>query len=148
MVKQPSRLQRIVRKSGLRFKRRTVVSARSTADPMAVESDQIFTEDEQDCAVGYHSPDSANDFEDGLPIHVPNVRATHILDSNFDGLSTEDSISSGPSTTSSAPSGAVPDPNTKSSWRRRRFKARVGWADGFAETPFSSVPSSAKHRVS
>ncbi|KAF5399563.1 Citron Rho-interacting kinase [Paragonimus heterotremus] len=146
MIKQPSRLQRIVRKSGLRFKRRTVVSARPNADPMAVESDQIFTEDEQDCAVGYHSPDSANDFEDGLPIHVPNIPATHVLDSNFDRLSTEDSISSGPSTTSSAPSGTIPDPNTKSSWRRRRFKARVGWADGFAETPFTSVPSSAKHR--
>ncbi|KAA3676740.1 citron Rho-interacting kinase [Paragonimus westermani] len=146
MVKQPSRLQRIVRKSGLRFKRRTVVSARPTTDLMAIESDQIFTEDEQDCAVGYHSPDSANDFEDGLPIHVPNMRTTHILDSNFDRLSTEDSISSGPSTTSSAPSGAIADPNTKSSWRRRQFKARVGWADGFAGTPFNSVPSSAKHR--
>lgn len=151
LIKQPSRLQRFVRKSGLRFKRRTVISPRPFANG-ATQSDQIFTDDDDDGehndgTLGYYSSGSANDFDDldnGLPIHVPDDRRT--LLPTADDLSTEDSISSGPSTTSSAPSGPIHHPEFKSSWPRLRSKTRVGWAKGAHEIQFTSNSTITKHR--
>lgn len=150
LTKQPSRLQRFVRKSGLKFRRRTVISPRPATNG-ATESDQIFTDDDDyghnGGALAFYSSGSANDFDDldnELPIHVPCGR--HTLLPTCDNLSTEDSISSGPSTTSSAPSGPIHIPEYKSSWPRLRSKTRVGWAQGAQEIQFTSRSTLTKHR--
>ncbi|OON23575.1 kinase domain protein [Opisthorchis viverrini] len=152
-TKQPSRLQRIVRKSRLRFKRRTCVQSRPT-EPAAIESDQVFTEDEDgDEQFGYYSPDPASDFDSDLPYRsVPFqgervAAATPQSGGTADPLSYEDSISSGPSTTSSAPSGQIIESNPKSSfWRPQRSKLRVGWAEGSREAELISATPTEKQR--
>ncbi|KAG5448548.1 Citron Rho-interacting kinase [Clonorchis sinensis] len=152
-TKQPSRLQRIVRKSRLRFKRRTCVQSRPT-EPVSIESDQVFTEDEDgDEQFGYYSPDPASDFDSGLPYRsVPFqgervAAATPQSGGTADPLSYEDSISSGPSTTSSAPSGQIIEPNPKSNfWRPQRSKLRVGWAEGSHEAELISATPTGKQR--
>ncbi|CAL8101931.1 unnamed protein product [Calicophoron daubneyi] len=125
--KQPSRLRKIVSKSRLRLKRRTVFSRGNHAaypSECAIQSDTAFTEDEG--TIGCYSPGSADEFDSGLPIQVP-VLPSHALDS-ADCTSNTGSTSSVPSTASSAPPVQPPYAGPRSSWRRMRSKRHVGWA--------------------
>ncbi|VDP71986.1 unnamed protein product [Echinostoma caproni] len=138
LIKQPSRLQKMVSKSRLRFKRRTAVHspfqkrAESDYEPELDygdddERNHIFTEDE--CTLGCYSPGST---DDGLPILIPPGTLVHDASDTADSLSNTGSVSSAPSTTSSAPVGNPDDVHNswRSSFRRsRRARQHVGWAD-------------------
>ncbi|TPP58392.1 Citron Rho-interacting kinase [Fasciola gigantica] len=141
LLKQPSRLQKMVSKSRLRLKRSTAVPnqaqkhAESDFEPElnfgVDDHNQIFTEDE--CTIGCYSPGST---DDGLPIPIPPGTLIHNASDTGDSLSNAGSISSTPSTTESAPAGNPV--NNRGSWQRpyrrsRRMKQHVGWADNEAQ---------------
>ncbi|KAH8850614.1 Citron Rho-interacting kinase [Schistosoma japonicum] len=150
-TRQPSRIQKIMSKTRLNFKKHgsmpvKVDCALDAPYYTSLAGDDCYVEDYDPLGYDMYSADDA-DFDDGLPFPAPSTLAVPYgrPPRASDSVSNTGSTSSAPSTASSAPA----DPGKfirDHSWHRNRSKIHVGWADSSDKPGFSKVPSVLKHR--
>ncbi|CAH8481633.1 hypothetical protein MS3_00001977 [Schistosoma haematobium] len=150
-TRQPSRIQKMMSKTRLNFKKHSTMPVKvdySVNAPYYTTSanDECYMEDYDPLGYDVYSADDA-DFDDGLPFPAPSTFAVpHGRPPRAsDNVSNTGSTSSAPSTASSAPAGPVKFVRDHS-WHRNRSKIHVGWADGNDKPELSKVPSALKHR--
>ncbi|CAH8446419.1 unnamed protein product [Schistosoma rodhaini] len=149
-TRQPSRLQKMMSKTRLNFKKHSTMPVKVdysvNAPYYTSASDECYMEDYDPLGYDLYSADDA-DFDDGLPFPAPSTFAVpHGRPPRAsDNVSNTGSTSSAPSTASSAPAGPVKFVRDHS-WHRNRSKIHVGWADDNNKPELSKVPSALKHR--
>ncbi|CAH8454470.1 unnamed protein product [Schistosoma turkestanicum] len=150
-TRQPSRIQKMMSKTRLNFKKHSTMPVKvdySVDAPYYTTStgDDCYMEDYDPLGYDIYSADDA-DFDDGLPFPAPSTFAVpHGRPPRAsDSVSNTGSTSSAPSTASSAPAGPIKFVR-EHSWHRNRSKVHVGWADDNEKSGFTKMPSVLKHR--